>query len=70
MSDTENNHLESTVICPHCETQKTEIMPREACQYFYECAGCQSMLKPHTGDCCIFCSYGTVPCPFVQKALE
>jgi hypothetical protein len=24
-------------------------------------------LKPLAGDCCVFCSYGSVPCPPVQQ---
>jgi len=28
------------------------------------------VLKPLTGDCCVFCSYGTVPCPPIQLRLQ
>ena len=42
-------------------------MPTDACQYFYECSGCHELLKPRRGDCCVFCSYGTVKCPPVQE---
>src|SRR6185312_9837000 len=38
-------------------------MPTDACQYFYDCKGCGALLKPLPGDCCVFCSYGSVPCP-------
>ncbi len=31
-----------------------------------ECAGCGTKLKPKPGDCCVFCSYGSVPCPPIQ----
>jgi len=41
-------------------------MPTDACLWFYECQGCHSLLKPKTGDCCVFCSYGSVACPPVQ----
>jgi hypothetical protein len=41
-------------------------MPVDACQYLYECKGCGALLKPLEGDCCVFCSYGSVPCPPVQ----
>ena len=41
-------------------------MPADACQYFYDCKGCGERLKPKPGDCCVFCSYGSVPCPPVQ----
>ena len=30
------------------------------------CAGCGSKLRPKSGDCCVFCSYGSVPCPPMQ----
>lgn len=41
-------------------------MPTDACQFFYDCTGCGALLKPKRGDCCVFCSYGTVPCPPIQ----
>ncbi|MGZ0079886.1 GDCCVxC domain-containing (seleno)protein [Methylomonas sp. LW13] len=25
-----------------------------ACQWFYECQGCHTLLKPKPGDCCVF----------------
>ncbi|HQS65548.1 MAG TPA: GDCCVxC domain-containing (seleno)protein, partial [Acidovorax defluvii] len=28
---------------------------------------CHTVLSPKTGDCCVFCSYGTVPCPPIQE---
>jgi hypothetical protein len=58
--------LESTITCPHCGTQATETMPENACQVRYECSGCGAMLTPKPGDCCVYCSYGTVPCPPIQ----
>ncbi len=59
--------LESTLICPSCGATKGEKMPTNACQFFYECVGCKTLLKPKPGDCCVFCSYGTVPCPPIQE---
>ncbi len=41
-------------------------MPTDACQWFYECEQCHSVLKPLPGECCVFCSYGTQPCPPIQ----
>ncbi|MDL2409064.1 GDCCVxC domain-containing (seleno)protein [Rhizobium calliandrae] len=58
--------LSSTITCPICRFQATETMPTDACQYFYECKGCGAILRPKVGDCCVFCSYGTVPCPPIQ----
>jgi len=60
--------LESTLTCPVCGHVKTEMMPSDACQWYYECEACQTVLMPLPGDCCVFCSYGTVPCPPIQAA--
>jgi len=38
-------------------------MPADACQFFYQCTGCGALLRPKPGDCCVFCSYGSVACP-------
>lgn len=62
-----NIQTSSTITCPHCGARKTEEMPTDACQYFYECKGCGELLKPLKGDCCVFCSFGTVPCPPIQE---
>lgn len=59
--------LDSTITCPVCGVQKLETMPTDACMYFYECTGCKELLKPKKGDCCVFCSYGTVKCPPIQE---
>lgn len=59
--------LESTITCPACGHRKTETMPTDACQYFYECGHCGTLLKPNKGDCCVFCSFGDVICPPVQE---
>lgn len=62
--------LDSTVTCPHCGHRQAEAMPSDFCQFFYDCKGCGEVLKPKAGDCCVFCSYGTVPCPPIQEARE
>jgi len=58
--------LKSEITCPNCGHKKEEQMPTNACQFFYDCANCKTRLKPLQGDCCVFCSYGTVPCPPIQ----
>lgn len=45
-------------------------MPTNACQWLYECEHCQALLRPKQGDCCVFCSYGSVQCPPVQASLR
>ena len=59
--------LQSVITCPNCGYKKEETMPTDACQYFYECENCKTRLKPLPGDCCVYCSYGTVPCPPIQQ---
>jgi hypothetical protein len=54
---------QSRLTCPQCGFRATETMPTDACLYFYECPACKGLLKPKTGDCCVFCSYGDVRCP-------
>jgi hypothetical protein len=58
--------LKSCTTCPKCGFSKNETMPTNACQFFYECENCKTLLKPLAGDCCVFCSYGTVKCPPMQ----
>jgi hypothetical protein len=59
--------LESTLTCPGCGDQATEVMPTDACLFFYDCTHCGLLLRPRPGHCCVFCSYGSVPCPPVQQ---
>ena len=59
--------LESIITCPECGHKEIETMPTDACQWFYECKECHTMLKPKRGDCCVFCSFGTVACPPMQQ---
>jgi hypothetical protein len=63
---TTNPILQSILTCPHCGTQSTATMPTDACVVFFECPGCGRMLRPKAGDCCVFCSYGSVLCPPIQ----
>ena len=59
--------LKSEITCPNCGNKKVEEMPTNACQFLYECENCKAVLKPNEGDCCVYCSYGTVPCPPIQQ---
>ncbi|WP_236550823.1 GDCCVxC domain-containing (seleno)protein [Limnobacter sp. 130] len=63
------NHvvLESILTCPRCETRTPCLMLTDACQFFFQCAHCGVLLKPKPGDCCVFCSYGSVKCPPIQQ---
>jgi hypothetical protein len=60
--------LRSDLTCPFCGHRWTAAMPTDACQFFLDCPGCGRLLRPKPGDCCVFCSWGSVPCPPVQAA--
>ncbi len=60
--------LESVITCPNCGYQKTETMPEDMCQFMYQCENCRVVFRPDPGDCCVYCSYGSVQCP--SKQLE
>ena len=51
--------LHSTITCPRCGHARTEEMPTDACQYFYDCQGCGAQKKNKPGDSCVYCSYAT-----------
>ncbi len=58
---------QSELCCPYCGYKETLIMPTDACLWFHECRHCHTLLQPLQGDCCLFCSYGTVSCPPIQQ---
>ncbi len=60
--------LISEITCPVCGHRARETMPTDACQYYYDCTGCGTLLKPKPGDCCVFCSFASVPCPPIQQS--
>ncbi|MGQ9620278.1 MAG: GDCCVxC domain-containing (seleno)protein [Bacteroidales bacterium] len=59
--------LKSTITCPECGFSREEIMPADSCQFFYKCTNCGKILKSEKGDCCVFCSFGTVKCLPMQE---
>jgi hypothetical protein len=58
--------LKSTITCPSCGHRETHTMPTDACVYLFTCAACGKTAKPKSGHCCVYCSYGDVPCPPIQ----
>ncbi|MGE0652546.1 MAG: GDCCVxC domain-containing (seleno)protein [Alphaproteobacteria bacterium] len=56
----------SLLTCPICGFAKIEHMPEDSCLVVYECSSCGEVLRPRSGQCCVFCSYGSVPCPPMQ----
>ena len=59
--------LESTLTCLHCGNAERLKMPSDYCQFFYECTACRTVFRAKEEHCCVFCSFGDVPCPSVQE---
>ena len=62
--------LQSIITCSQCHQKTIEQMPTNYCQYFWECPHCKNKLKPKEGECCVYCSYGSVKCPPIQKGAK
>jgi hypothetical protein len=62
--------LESNLKCPSCGYVERITMPVNYCQFFFECKSCREIMKAKEGHCCVFCSFGDVPCPSVQNQSE
>ena len=59
--------LHSWITCPSCGFGREETMPVDACQFYWECPACGALIRPKAGDCCVYCSYGSEPCPPLQE---
>jgi hypothetical protein len=57
----QHSHVQSV------EESHKEKMPMNSCQYYCRCTHCGAILKPKAGNCCVYCSYGDIPCPSVQN---
>lgn len=59
--------LVTVVTCPRCGSEAEERMPEDACVVVWDCPACAAELRPRPEDCCVFCSYGSTPCPPEQE---
>ncbi len=58
------------LTCPECRATHWAEMPAHACQWRVVCPACGAVLTPRPGDCCVFCSYGDVPCEASARAAQ
>ncbi|WP_370652568.1 GDCCVxC domain-containing (seleno)protein [Polynucleobacter sp.] len=56
----QNQH--SIITCPNCQGHEILEIPQGYPQHLYRCPSCSIILKPKSGDCCIFCSFANVDC--------
>ena len=57
----------SALTCPKCGFTETLKMPIDQCVVLHKCSNCETILRPEKDDCCVFCSFGDIPCPSKQK---
>ena len=57
----------STIVCPYCGFQKEETLPITYCLLIWKCPSCNKVVQPKKNDCCVFCSYGSIPCTSKQE---
>lgn len=62
--------MQSVLTCPACGAAERLDMPLDACLFFHRCNFCGALVRPKEGDCCVFCSYGSVPCPPMQESRQ
>ena len=60
--------VRSTIVCPACGHRGSEIIPEDACQYFYQCKGCRVVLKPRRGAQELKLSSGSMAGKILQAA--
>jgi hypothetical protein len=63
------NTLLSIITCPSCEGHEALEIPQGYSQHLYRCPSCSIILKPKSGDCCIFCSFGNLDCSSAEQNL-
>ena len=66
MSRDQQPVLQSDNTCPIRGAMVTETMHKDTCQFFWKCPVCGDVIRLKEGDCCVYCSCGTVPCPPIQ----
>jgi len=58
------NMTKGTITCPHCNTPEELEMPSDKCIPFAACSHCGKLIEAKgDGICCVFCKYGSAPCP-------
>jgi amino-acid N-acetyltransferase len=62
--------FESRLTCPSCGSGFVKAMPLDASLCLLRCPSCGAGMRPRPGDCCVFCSFGDVPCPPRQTVVD
>ena len=62
--------IKSILTCVKCEHKKEETMPQYASQIEYKCNNCNSIIGVKQNQCCVYCIYGSTPCPSSQRTSQ
>lgn len=63
----ERLELWSVLRCPTCGYEEPLRMPMRGRVLRYACGQCDAEFAPEGTACCVFCGYGSVPCPRKQR---
>lgn len=67
MVDASKVMLDAVLRCPFCLGEELLRMPENFCEILRPCRFCRRIIRPRPGDCCVYCSFATVPCPPHQQ---
>jgi hypothetical protein len=59
--------LVCSLTCPSCAATFSTDMPETETVDELACPSCGTVVVPDPGECCVFCSHGTMPCPIAQS---
>jgi hypothetical protein len=62
--------LSSELVCSECGARQRMLMTATAPEESFACTTCGACFAPGPYDCCVFCCFGTVPCPVAQAMPE
>lgn len=57
----------STLRCPHCKANMHERMPTGHAVMVFHCLWCNRSVHCGPADHCVFCAFGSYPCPERQR---
>jgi hypothetical protein len=60
----------SVLQCTGCGFTQEFEMPQYASRKHFYCPDCRKAHQSRKEECCIYCSYGSVPCPQQQVRLS
>ena len=60
-------NLKTVITCQSCGMAEEIMMHPKLPEQKFVCKKCSAELLAQAGECCVFCSYGSVKCPPIQE---